>query len=282
MSTWNIKANVLAIWAVAWLAAAAVAVSTTIGAADEAPLASLHEAGDRSATLNLVTVEMHTIETSDIETTVIVDVAGREAEGNAVELSGPSVLRLDDGSVQMERRGHASGRSLVLYFDALPAGRTVQSLVLPGLALVRSDLGLEDSYRNVPVGSFTLGAGGVRPTIHPSRSAVQSSASSFGSGTLEVTKLVVSGDEILIAGRISGYTRDEIHRSLVLETPSLTLADGRKALHESKRIGFAEDPGVFEMRFVLSNAGAGNAELLLQARLPDGSGASATVGVQAP
>jgi hypothetical protein len=171
----------------------------------------------------------------------------------------------------------------VVYFDALPAGRTVQSLVLPGLALVRSDLDLEDHSRSVPVGSFTLGATGVRPAIQPSRSAVESAESPFGRGTLEVTKLVVSGDEILVVGRIAGYARDEIHGSLVLEPPSLKLADGMNATYESTRIGFSEDPGVFEMRFVLANAVAGKAELRLQALwLPDGNTASVIVSIQVP
>jgi hypothetical protein len=283
MNNWDIKSNALALWAIAWLAAAAVAVSTTIGAADEPPLVSLHESGDRVATLNSVTAELSAIEASEGETVVRVGTVGREADGNSVELSGPAELRLNDGSVLLERRGQSNGRSLVMYFDALPAGRTVQSLVLPGLALVRSDLPLEDESRFQPVGSFTLGSAGLDLTIRPSRSAVESAESPFGRGTLEVTKLVISGDEILVVGRIAGYTREEIHGALVLEPPSLKLADGMNATYESTRVGFSEDPGVFEMRFVLANAVAGKAELRLQALwLPDGNTASVIVSIQVP
>jgi hypothetical protein len=147
MSTWNTNSNALALWAIAWLAGAAVVVSTTIGAADEPPLVLLHQSGDGSATLNAVTVELEAIDASGIETVVRVATVGREADGGAVELAGPAELRLDDGRVLKERRGRSNGRSLVPYFEALPAGRSVQSVALPGLGLVRSDAPLEDESR---------------------------------------------------------------------------------------------------------------------------------------
>jgi hypothetical protein len=249
-------------WIAVWSVAAGVIVVTAVRAGD-AEVVSLRATGEGEATLASVTARIESIRTSGVETSVVVTFTGREAEGDSIEKSRAR-LRLDDGSILSERWGSMEGRTLTMRFDPVPGGRAVEALVLAGVALADSGRAFDDPVRLAPVGSFMIGVGATAISRVPSSENAVTAAAAFGAGELIITRVVASGDQLAIHGRVAGYSRYEISNELNLDTPTLTLPDGRLATYLGTRIGFdQEDPGVFEMQFETARPVRGEAVLRL-------------------
>lgn len=273
--------RVLVAWTLAWSLAAAVIVVTAV-AAEGDEVVTLQASGYREATLASVTARVASIAASGVETVVVVTFTGREDEGPTIE-KGRAYLRFDDGSVLPEQWGSSNGRTLTMRFRPLPGDRALEAVLIPGVAIADWERAVNNQPSLEPVGSFVLGVDATMMVREDSRERALDATVPFGAGELIITRVVVSGGLMSIHGRIAGYSRDEIHNSLVLDTPTLTLPGARTATYLGTRIGFAEDPGVFEMQFEDVPATEGRAELALGTiASPDAQLPSATIVFDLP
>lgn len=273
--------RVLAAWAAGWSMVAAVIVVTVVAAEGDEPVV-LQATGHREATLASVTARVEAIKASGVETVVAISFGGRESEGPDIE-KGRARLRLDDGTELLEQWGSSDGRRLTMRFGPLPADRAVAAVFVPGVAIADWERAVDNRPALEPVGSFVLSVDATMAQLEESRERVLHAGAAFGAGELIITRVVVSDGLIAIHGRITGYTRYDIHNTLILDTPTLALPGGTDATYVGTKIGFAEDPGVFEIQFAGAPGDRGEAELTLGTiASPEGNPPAATVTFDLP
>ena len=253
-----VGAAALITWITVWGVAAGLLLVATVNAdraserGDPSPFAE----GTGAADLGSLKVILQSVETSPIETVVVAVFAGRESDGDTIELIGRSQLLVSDGTLLEARRGSAEGRKVTLWLDPIPAGASIEQLILNGVAIAKTAAPagrtVGEDRRVTPIGSFKIRPHEKDVVPVPSESVEMIEKVPIGPGELVITTIVTTGTQLAILGHFEGISEEQFVLT-PLDTPRLTFAGGRSAEWAFTKVGSDSDPSVFEIRFTVES-----------------------------
>jgi hypothetical protein len=231
-------------WIVAWLACAGLLAAIVVARGDEptpSPPSAAQEPAEVAEIAPGLTARTVGVETSAAETTVTIEVAGREELGPSAGYHGLAVITGADGRPYPERRSSARGRLLTLTFPGA-------AILAPGAAVLRLP-----AVGVGPAGSDVEALGGARLAVNlPARLEVVhvplSTDAPLGPGTIQVGRVTRDDETVVVVGTLEGFTREQI-QSIDLRQTRLRLADGTERALSGGQHGSGEDLREFELHF---------------------------------
>lgn len=237
----------MAIWIAAWLSIAAASWFVIASATEGSPI-QLRASGAGHATLENLEARIVSVDVSSIESQVVVDFKGREADGETINLLARSVLVLDDGTRLPELGGHIDERTLTLQFGPVEAGRSVSTVLLTDVAISRALPGEANESDRTFVGAYALHV--LPDQIRHNDVAVANLrvAGPFGPGELHVAQVLRAEAQIVIRGTLEGFSERQI-QELTIANARLVTAEGHQLTLLLGQAGFGLGLKQFEMRF---------------------------------
>lgn len=203
-------------------------------------------------------------DTTAAETTIVLQVAGREQLGDRLVFRGPAVLVDANGTRHMERGGSISGRVLTLRFDgsgAMPEG--AMNLLLSGVGLTP-----DQSTDPVPAqvtylddATYPVIVRSAQSIVRPVRAVPATAA--LAHGTVSIDAVLRDSSVVVVQGHLTGFSRDEI-QAINLGRSVLLAMDGREVTLTGGRSGFGESLAQFELHFKQGSGATGIAALRVQ------------------
>ena len=251
------------VWAAVAVALAASPVVSGGGPTPALPVISPPPASAQAELADGTAARILSADTTASETTIVVQITGREQLGERLVFSGPAFLVDANGTRHMERGGSISGRILTLRFDgagSMPEGAT--SLVLSGVGLTP-----ETSTDPAPAQATYL-KDATYPVIRSPQTIVRrvpaaAAAVELAHGTVSIDAVLVDDSVVVVQGHLAGFTREEI-QATSLGRSVLLGVDGREVTLAGGRSGFGPNLELFELHFKQGSVAPGVAAIRLQ------------------
>lgn len=241
------------VWIVVWAALGSALVPRLLASGGE-PAPALPTVGPPAANglgtpADGTTARVVSLEMSASETTIVVQVEGRDVAGERLVFRGPAFLVDANGRQHLERGGSINGRTLTLRFDGagtIPEGTA--ELRLSGVGLT-ADRSIAPVPAQVTYMADTTHPVAVRATHGPLRSLPGAHrAEALAHGAVSVDEVLVDDAVVVVRGHLIGFSREEI-QAISLGHSVLLTEDGRHVTLTGGRSGFGQDLQQFELHF---------------------------------
>ncbi len=219
---------VMSVWLASWLAFAMIVGVTRFVTADEPPReAQSGSIGGGTLVAAGLSVSARPVKMTAAETSVQIEVTGREDLGYRLADAGPATLVDVSGTRHFIQSSYLEGRTFTFTFPgsaSVASGRA--TLELPRLALTDDPIDVAPGservnyVRSSPLFVDISTAGGTVRSTQLSSSAVTSRSQGA-----TVTSVVQDDEVIVVNGHLDGFALEEI-QSLSLRGTRLVLADG--------------------------------------------------------